>query len=88
VLNLLDRTDPKDINIHTHALLHQYVSEQHSVFCTGKDFDFEMVAREMVNDSKEPLDKLVRYLVHYAFIDSAMHSLDSYNQFLTWDIKK
>lgn len=49
-----------------------------------KGFDFEKVAREMVNGSEEVLEKLVSYLTHYAFSESAYHARGSYNEFLAW----
>lgn len=82
VLEILKEQDWRGINIHMHALLYKYVQREYLDMAQAKGFDFESVAREMVNGSTKPIDELVAYLAHYAFSESAFHARDSYNEFL------
>jgi hypothetical protein len=84
VLEILEWQDYKDINIHTHALLYKHVQGPYLEAAKRKGFNFEAVAREMVNGSDKTIDELVNYLAHYAFSDSAYHARDSYSEFLSY----
>ncbi|EKD44537.1 MAG: hypothetical protein ACD_71C00107G0002 [uncultured bacterium (gcode 4)] len=88
VLELLEKQDWNDINIHTHALLYKHVPEVYLKVAQRKGFDFEVVARKMVNGSEQPLDELVKYLVHYAFSESAFHARGSYKEFLAYQTEE
>lgn len=84
MLVILDSQNYNDINIHTHALLYKHVQDAYTEEAKRKNFDFEKVAREMVNGSEKSLDELVSYLTHYAFSESAFHARDSYSEFLEY----